>query len=146
MHANTKLKDGTAFAVFRQMVELQGGDTRTVDDPSLLPQATHTTDILSPSDGYVESMSAREIGKIALLLGAGRKQVTDEIDHSAGVSQIAKTGSKVSKGDILMSLLASEPDKLESAQCAAEAVFSISESQPNTPQLITDRIQAGGQT
>lgn len=143
--ARNKLADGTAFTIFRHMVELQGGDTRTIDNPALLPQAIHTANILSPCDGYVASMSAREIGKIALLLGAGRKQVTDTIDHSAGVSQIAKVGSKVRKGDIMMSLLANDRDKLDAARSPDESAFTISDSQPQIPQMITERIRAGGQ-
>src|SRR5258708_38049602 len=38
---------------FRQMVELQGGDPRAIDDPKKLPQAQSTMTIPCPKNGYV---------------------------------------------------------------------------------------------
>src|SRR5579863_2770168 len=46
------IASGKALEKFIQMVELQGGDPRVIDDPKKLPQAQHTMTIASPRSGY----------------------------------------------------------------------------------------------
>ena len=56
------ISSGKALDKFRQMIELQGGDARIVDDPKLLPQAQHMTDVLSTKAGYENSMQCEDNG------------------------------------------------------------------------------------
>ena len=44
------IASGKALDKFRQMVELQGGDPRAIDDPKKLPQAQHTMTVSSPQE------------------------------------------------------------------------------------------------
>src|ERR1700719_3585239 len=47
------LSSGKALEKFGQMVEMQGGDLRTLDDPKRLPQAQHTMKVRSARGGYL---------------------------------------------------------------------------------------------
>src|SRR5277367_3741875 len=47
------ISSGKALERFRQMVALQGGDVRVIDDPRRLPQASLTKEVKSASSGYV---------------------------------------------------------------------------------------------
>src|ERR1700688_4877863 len=50
------IASGRALDKFRQMVELQGGDPRTIDDPNKLPRAQHTVMLSSSGNGYLVSL------------------------------------------------------------------------------------------
>jgi pyrimidine-nucleoside phosphorylase len=141
--AKSHLDSGAALAVFARMIDLQGGDTAILNNQALLPKATHTSDLTSPTSGYVETMDAELIGKAALVLGAGRKAVTDSIDQAAGISHIAKIGSKVAEGELLMRLHADSDNLIEQATELASAAFTISEEPPVGFVLITDRVSGG---
>src|SRR5437868_3200702 len=56
------ISSGKALEKFRQMVELQGGDPRVIDDAKRLPQARHTMQVASARAGYVASMQCEQIG------------------------------------------------------------------------------------
>src|ERR1700683_2135026 len=55
--AEQLIASGKALQTFRQMVTLQGGDARVIDDPGLLPRAKNTQDVSSPKNGSVTSMA-----------------------------------------------------------------------------------------
>src|SRR6478736_1529991 len=50
------ISSGKALEKFRQMVELQGGDCRIVDDAKRLPQAPHTMQVTSSRAGWLNAM------------------------------------------------------------------------------------------
>jgi len=53
MQSEKLISSGKALDKFRQMVELQGGDPRSIDDVTKLPQARQTMTLSSSSNGYV---------------------------------------------------------------------------------------------
>ena len=59
-----------------EMVELQGGDPRVCDDPSLLPRAREALVVRSERDGRVARIACRAVGHAAMLLGAGARPWT----------------------------------------------------------------------
>ena len=63
------ISSGKALEKFRQMVELQGGDARVVDDSKRLPQAQHTMQVSSAKAGYLASMQCEQIGTACVILG-----------------------------------------------------------------------------
>ena len=66
------LADGSGLAMFRRIVERQGGDVGMIDDPATLPQAPVRADVLAPCAGYVARYDAGMVGRAAVQLGAGR--------------------------------------------------------------------------
>src|SRR5690606_23010560 len=53
--AKKAIDDGSALEKFKVMLEAQGGDSKIVDDYSILPKAAVETPILSQADGYIKS-------------------------------------------------------------------------------------------
>ncbi len=92
------LDDGSARTLFACLIEAQGGDARVVDDPDRLPAAAETLEIAAEAAGAVAAIEARAVGVGALLLGAGRRRVDDEIDPAVGVEICAHVGDRVEPG------------------------------------------------
>ncbi len=120
-----RLADGTAAAKFAEMVVAQGGDASCVEDLSRLPQAEVVRDIAAPASGVIADVDAAKIGRAALLLGAGRRAVTDEIDHAAGFSDMLQAGEKVAAGEPLLKLHASRKTDTAEAERLVRDAYSI---------------------
>ena len=98
------LSSGKAIETLGRMIERQGGDRRVVDDYSLLPCATGREQCLAPRDGFVTCVKAGAIGLATNLLGAGRSNVGDPIDHAVGVLLHVKPGMPVRRGEPLLEI------------------------------------------
>jgi pyrimidine-nucleoside phosphorylase len=113
----TRLRDGTAWTRFQQMVEAQGGDPTTLET---LTTATHPAPVIlelrADRTGLLTRMDAGILGQTVLELGAGRARATDPIDPAVGLDQIAKTGTRIHPGDLLLRIHARTPTQAQSAQ------------------------------
>ncbi|CAG0942215.1 partial pyrimidine-nucleoside phosphorylase, partial [Anaerolineae bacterium] len=56
------LADGRALKKFGEWIELQGGDTRVIDDYSILPRAELVEDIGAPRAGFIAGIDAEQVG------------------------------------------------------------------------------------
>src|SRR6266700_5336329 len=93
---STKLiSSGKALEKFRQMVELQGGDARIIDDVNRLPKAHHTAQVQSVKAGYLASMQCEQIGTACVILGGGRERKEDSVDPAVGIVLHKKVGDRV---------------------------------------------------
>ena len=92
------LDDGTAYEKFSAMVSAQGGSL----SKSLLVANSH--DIVSTENGYLKRLDCGVIGASIVSMGGGRRRVSDQIDHSVGVSVKARIGDKIEKGQTIMRL------------------------------------------
>ncbi len=92
---------GQALDKFRQMVELQGGDPRMIDDPEKLPRARHTMILSSPRSGYLASLQCEQVGTACVILGGGRERKEDSVDPAVGIVLHKKVGDAVSIGEPL---------------------------------------------
>ncbi len=138
---NAVLQDGRALRKMREWVVAQGGDGRYIDDPSLFHRSAHTFTVPSPADGYVAAMDTEAIGRVAVLLGAGRENKEDIIDHGAGILLCRKSGDAVQKGDPLCVLLTERENVLpEAAEEYVKALTFTAES-PAVRPLIYQTLQ-----
>lgn len=111
------IEDGSALNKLAELVEAQSGDKRGVYDTSLLPDAPVKLDVVTDKIGYVNHISAMDIGLISMHLGGGRATKESEIDLSVGVYLHKKVADKVSEGDSLATIHASSMEKaLEAAE------------------------------
>lgn len=94
-----KIQDGSALEVFKAFIANQGGDTTFIDDPTLLPCATHIEPLLATTDGVIQEWIADEVGVAAMMLGAGRQTKEQTIDTAVGVVLVSKVGDTVKKGE-----------------------------------------------
>jgi len=122
-----QLESGAAFDKFGEMVALHGGDRRVLENPDQLPTAPLIQPVEAAADGYIRKMDADAIGRICLLLGAGRAAVTDRVDPRVGVSGMLKIGDAVTKGQPLMQLHAADKPRLEQALALANQAVEIGE-------------------
>ena len=121
-----KLASGAALGIFARMVEAHGGDPRVADAPEkVLPRAPAVLDVPAPRGGTVARADADGIGRVVLLLGGGRRAVTDAIDPSVGVSLVRKVGENVEKGEPLLRLHARTRAEAEALVPQALAAFEI---------------------
>lgn len=95
------ISSGKALAAFRKLIELQGGDSRIIDDYSLLPHTTNVTEIKSKSAGFVKSIDSKSIGYALVGIGAGRRKLEDELNYSTGAELFKKIGDEVAVDEVI---------------------------------------------
>ncbi len=125
--AEETLSSGKAWQKFRRLVEVQGGDVSYVDDPEKLPKAGMIEPVPAPRDGYIAGMHARIIGETAVLLGAGRANNGDPVDHAVGGVVHTKVGDKVIKGQPLFTIHANKKNLLEEARPELLRAYTFSD-------------------
>ena len=82
------LQNGTAYKKFLELVEAQGGDVSSLDDPSLL-LSKKTVEVLSEKEGFIMDIDALDIGKAAMRLGAGREIKEDKVEQALKIIEKA---------------------------------------------------------
>src|SRR5262249_54985629 len=102
------VRNGSALERFRRVVEAQGGDPKSIDDPGRLPRAKSKIDLPAPKSGFVHRLAARAVGQATMLLGAGRARVDSRIDPAVGVILNKKVGDSVERGETLCTLLVND--------------------------------------
>lgn len=95
------IMSGKALNKFKEMVENQGGNPEVIEDESLLPAAEYIEPVISDKEGIISEIQTTEIGKICMILGAGRENINSIIEHSAGIYIEKKIGEEIRKGEIL---------------------------------------------
>ena len=111
-----RLRDGSAWAKFQEMVKAQGGDVAALET---LGRTTGTApviqDFTADRSGRLAAFDAGIIGGVVLNLGAGRRTAADPVDHRVGLDQIAKTGTGVTPGALLCRIHAATPESAATA-------------------------------
>ncbi|MGM8211671.1 pyrimidine-nucleoside phosphorylase [Virgibacillus sp. W0430] len=98
------MKNGKALQKFIDFIEAQGGDATTVTHPEQLPQAKHKIVVKAQQSGVVQAVNADEIGKAAMMLGAGRITKNSKIDLAVGVVLHKKIGDSVIENEALATI------------------------------------------
>ncbi len=131
------IASGEALQRFRQMVELQGGDVRAIDDPKRLPQSEHTMKVSAPRGGYVASLQCEQIGTACVVLGGGRERKEDSVDPAVGIVLHKKVGDSIALGEPLATIHYNSEDRATRAHELIQASYRISDSaNPEKRQLI----------
>ena len=144
--AEGALHSGAALQKLRQMAAAQGGDAAAIDDPAKLPTAAHTYDVVSDRDGWIGATDTEGIGVAAVLLGAGRETKESELDLSAGIRLLKKTGDRVQKGDVLATLYANDAARFAAAKEKLCSALTFSDAQPALQKLVLARVDKNGVT
>jgi len=130
------ISSGKALDRFRQMVELQGGDPRAIDDPKKLPRAQHTMTISSPRGGYLASLKCEQIGTACVVLGGGRERKEDSVDPAVGIVLHKKSGDAVSTGELLATIHYNSEARAQRACELLEESYQIADSPVEERPLI----------
>lgn len=132
------IREGTALAKLREIIQAQGGDARVVDKPSVLPQAPVVVEVAAPADGWVCDVEAMRIALSALKLGAGRARAEDAVDPSVGFSCLAQSGEPVRKGGLLARVHAKNEADAAEASRQILAAYTLGEKAPAKRVLIDE--------
>ena len=130
------IQNGKAYNKFVELVKNQGGDTSYILEPDNFEEAKYVESIYSNEDGYISKINAKEIGKLACYLGAGRVKKDDEIDKAVGIVLKKKVGDKVKKDDILAYIHANELKKLKEVKESLIKTIKISKEKIKMPSVI----------
>jgi pyrimidine-nucleoside phosphorylase len=102
--SNEIIESGKAYTKFLEIVKLQGGDTRYIENLSKYPKSKIVDKVKSAKEGYIKSIDNYEVGMAAMELGAGRMTKDDIIDPKAGIIFHRKIGDYVKKGEEIADL------------------------------------------
>ncbi|MGH4138260.1 pyrimidine-nucleoside phosphorylase [Clostridium sp.] len=119
------IKSGKGLQKLRELVVAQGGNPAYVDDPSMFPLPTIVEPIISNKEGYVKAIKADDIGKAALVLGAGRETKESIIDLAVGIVLHKKIGDFVKIGDAIATIYANDSEKQKVAVKMVLAAYEI---------------------
>ncbi|MBY0516885.1 MAG: thymidine phosphorylase, partial [Bacteriovoracaceae bacterium] len=143
--AQATLHDGSALKKFAQLIKWQGGDEDVVYHPQKLAVASEKLVIRAPKNGWIKSFENDQIGYLLIELGGGRKTKEDVIDMAVGFTMHAKVGTKLKKGDPIMTIHHHAHQKgiaEEISKKFIKDVMRLSASSIRAPKLITEVIKA----
>lgn len=141
------INSGAALAKLRDIVAAQGGDPRTIDDPSLLPSAPHRRPVPAPSAAspisVVQTIDSQRLGLAAMTLGAGRATAADRIDPAVGIELAKRVGDHVDPGEPLAVLHHADTlneDQLAAVENEVAAAFLLGETPSSSGPLVLETI------
>ena len=132
------IQNRKGYEKFIQLVENQGGDSSYIKDTNQFPKANYIENVYSQKSGYIQSMNAKEIGKIVCDLGAGRIRKEDSIDNAVGIILNKKVSDKVEKGELLVTIYANSKEKLEKAKKNLIEVIKVENKEIEKPKMILE--------
>lgn len=135
------LDSGAALERLRMMIDAQDGDSRVIDDESLLAIGKFTYDVTAPQDGYITYMNTEQCGIASVMLGAGRTVKDGPIDYSAGILMHKKTGDSVTVGECIATLYASDESLLSNAAKTYLEAITFGETAPIMADTILDIVE-----
>jgi len=130
------ISSGAALEKFRQMIELQDGDPRIIDDFKRLPHAQHTLEVKSANAGFIASMQCEQIGTACVILGGGREKKEDSVDPAVGIVLHKKVGDRVEAGEPLATIHYNSETKAGRAQRLIESSIEVAEAAPAKRLLV----------
>lgn len=136
------LESGQALAKFAEMVAAQEGRLDYEAAFYGLPQASIKEKFNASTDGYITDLNALEIGRAAMLLGAGREQLGDHIDPAAGIELLKKRGDYVKAGEALAVMHTNDPQHLSAAQERLKHAYQFGDEPPAARSLVYRIVQA----
>ncbi len=133
-------QDGVVRQVFRHNLELQGGDVRVLDEPSLLGRAPTVVPVEAQRPGFVMDVDPLALGHVVVDLGGGRRQPSDAIDPHVGIVLKKVLGDAVLTGDVLAFVHARTATAAKDAVARVQAAMVVGEERRRRGALIKKRM------
>jgi pyrimidine-nucleoside phosphorylase len=130
------IASGAARDKFREMIELQGGDSAVIEDPALLPRARHTIEVLSPGKGYVNAIQCEDVGTASVVLGGGREKKEDLVDPAVGIVLHKKVSDRVAASDALCTIYYNDETRMAQARKLLQQSYTIGDAMPAPGRLV----------
>ena len=138
--AREALGSGRAAEVFQRMVTALGGPSDFVEDPARhLPKAKVVEPVLPDAEGTVAAIDARALGLAVVALGGGRTRAEDLIDHSVGLTELARIADDVGPSRPLCLVHARDGNSASTAAATIRAAYRLGDPPPDR-RLIYERV------
>ena len=134
------LDSGAALERFQRIAEAQGGDPAALADYTLLPTARNRVEARSERSGFVTDFDCAEVGRAAMLLGAGRARKEDAINPAVGIELQVERGSRVEAGEPVALIHYDGDERLAAATRRLLDAIVLADDAPTPTPLIIDRI------
>jgi pyrimidine-nucleoside phosphorylase len=140
----TALLGGKALQKLKEMIRAQGGDPGIADDPRKLAIARHRHGVRASKRGFVADINALEVGRIAVILGAGRARAEDSVDHSVGIEFLKKKGDRVAKDETLAVVYSGSPARGRRCARLLRDAIRISATRPRLRRVVIGKVTPRG--
>lgn len=134
--AETLIATGDAREKFREVIRLQGGDERIVDEPDRLPGTRGRAAVVSASSGFITGTNCEQFGIALAMLGGGRERKEDKIDPGVGLEFHKRIGDRVEKGETLATIHYNAETKLAEAKKLIASSYTFGATAPSPRPLI----------
>lgn len=134
---NNQINNGEGLKYLAKLIKAQGGNEEYIYHPELFKLGKNKIEVKLNEKGYVELIDALAIGNAAMMLGAGRKTISDSIDHSVGVVLHKKVGDYVDSDESIATIYSNKENnedeidmivnayKLSSSEIQAKLILGI---------------------
>ncbi|MBI3589783.1 MAG: thymidine phosphorylase [Candidatus Melainabacteria bacterium] len=133
------LLHGKALKKFEEMISAQGGNLKSIFNPE--KKAKYIESLKSNCEGYIQNIDALLIGEVVHELGAGRKSVSDQIDHSVGILFHKKHGDKVVKDEPILEIHAKCKEDAEFAKRKLSSALKFGQNEPGKLKLVHEIVR-----
>jgi pyrimidine-nucleoside phosphorylase len=137
---DSAITSGEALDRLVRVVETQGGDSRSLEDYTRLPQPRHQDSVLAPKSGYIAGLEARALGVASMIVGAGRERSDAAIDPAVGLVLEKKIGDVVQTGDRVCVLHSNGRSRVPEALEMIRTAIVISPEPVTPPPIVLQRI------
>ncbi len=135
------IASGAGLERFRQIIEVQGGDPRVVDDYQRMPHVPGRHLVTAARDGFVTGVDASLVGRASVALGAGRDRVEDPVDPAVGIMVVAKPGDAVRAGAPVLELHFRDQSRRDAAIRLTSQAVVIGDERPAPRPLIVGEVR-----
>jgi len=135
------LDNGKAAEIFGRMVAAQDGPNDFIENyDNYLPTAAVRKPVFVEQSGFVSAMDTRDLGLAVVSMGGGRRQASDIIDYSVGITDIARLGDKVDATHPLAVIHAKDEHSWQEAAKAVKAAITLGDKAPEATPTVYRRI------
>ena len=140
--AETKLMDGSALRIFREMVAAQGGDLHALDAGEAFHRPRFRRIFRAEKSGYLAAADCTKVGWAVQRLGAGRERAGEPVEAHAGLEMHAKLGMKIDSGQPLATMFAEDEARFAEPEELLRAALTIAPQPAEPPPLLKRIISA----
>lgn len=134
------IENKNAYNKFLELVKNQYGDISYIENTEKFEKAKIIKPVYSNKDGYIYEMNAKEIGKLACYLGAGRIKKDDKIEQNVGIILNKKVSEEVKKDEILGYICSNNEEKANNVEKELKEIIKIRQEKISKPKTIIEII------
>jgi len=142
--AQEAIASGAAREKFGEIIRLQGGDERVMDDVTRLPRAKNKVEFTAAQAGFVAFIDGERVGTASVVLGGGREKKEDAVDPAVGLVVHKKLGDEVFAGEPMCTVHYNSSARLEEALGLLRAAYRIAPFAPELPRTLVHQVIGEG--